>query len=79
MVFKVVIEYWKRDLHPGGSDATHQLIMDYITETKKMQRLDTPCGGFKTGGLGEVKYHTDGTPYLGSYVEGSTYSRHEPS
>lgn len=65
MVFKVVIEYWKRDLNPNGKEETFKLIMDYINESSKMQKMDTPSGGFKTGGLGEVKYHTDGTAYWG--------------
>lgn len=68
MVFKVVVEYWKRDLNPSGKQATFELIIDYINESRKMQRMETPSGGFKSGGLGEVKYHTDGTPFTGRYV-----------
>lgn len=68
MVFKVVVEYWKRDLNPNGKQATFELIIDYINESRKMQRMETPSGGFKSGGLGEVKYHTDGTPFTGRYV-----------
>ena len=68
MVFKVIIEYWKRDLHSAGREKTEKLIMDYIQETMKLQRLETLVGGFKTGGLGEVKYNIDGTPFNGRYV-----------
>ncbi|KAK9900052.1 glycoside hydrolase family 15 protein [Cystobasidium minutum MCA 4210] len=67
MVFKVVVEYWKRDLNPAGKQATFEYIIDYINESRNMQRMDTPSGGFKSGGLGEVKYNTDGTPYTGSW------------
>ena len=62
MVFKIVIEHWKRATNGQDSNNTFQLIMDYIAEIKKMQRMDTPSGGFKTGGLGEVKYFTNGIP-----------------
>lgn len=64
MVMKVIIEYWKRDIDPTGT--AKQLILDFINETKKMQRMDTPSGGFKTGGLGEVKFEVDGKPFTGS-------------
>lgn len=62
MVFKVIIEYSKR---PEHAEETEKLIFDYISETRKMQHMDTPSGGFKDGGLGEVKYHGDGTPFTG--------------
>lgn len=62
MVFKVIIEYSKR---PEYSEKAEQLILDYINETRKMQHMDTPSGSFKTGGLGEVKFHVDGTPFTG--------------
>lgn len=68
MVFKVVVEYWKRDLNPAGKQATFEYIIDYINESRNMQRMDTPSGGFKSGGLGEVKYNTDGTPYTGRWA-----------
>lgn len=68
MVFKVVVEYWKRNLNPNGKQETFNLIIDYINESRKMQRMETPSGGFKTGGLGEVKYNTDGTPFTGRWV-----------
>lgn len=44
-----------------------RVILDFITETKKKQRMETPSGGFKTGGLGEVKFNVDGTPFTGSW------------
>ena len=64
MVFKVVVEYWKRskDTHPGQAE---KLIFDFIKETKKMQHMETPSGSYRTGGLGEVKFHVDGTPFTG--------------
>ena len=62
MVFKVIIEYSRR---PEYSEVTEKLIFDYINETRKMQHMDTPSGGFKDGGLGEVKFHTDGTSFTG--------------
>lgn len=68
MVFKVVVEYWKRNLNPNGKQEPFNLIIDYINESRKMQRMYTPSGGFKTGGLGEVKYNTDGTPFTGRWV-----------
>lgn len=66
MVFKVVIEYYARGKAVEGTEATERLILDYVAETKKMQMKETPSGGFRTGGLGEVKFHTDGNPYEGS-------------
>ena len=65
MVFKVVIEYWKRDLHPGGKDASQQLIMAYLNEMKKVQRQHTLSGDFKTGGLGEAKFWPNGDTFTG--------------
>ena len=62
MVFKVIIEYSRRSEH---SENAEKLIFDYIKETRKMQHMDTPSGGFKDGGLGEVKFHVDGTPFTG--------------
>ena len=62
MVFKVVIEYSRKGQH---REEAEKLIFDYINETKKMQRMDTPSGGFRSGGLGEVKFNGDGTPFTG--------------
>lgn len=32
-----------------------------------MQRKETPLGGFRTGGLGEVKFHVDHEPFTGEW------------
>lgn len=32
-----------------------------------MQHLETPSGGYRTRGLGEVKYHVDYTPFTGEW------------
>ena len=33
------------------------LLHDFVDATKDMQHRDTPSGGYRTGGLGEGRYH----------------------
>ncbi|KAK4047879.1 hypothetical protein OIO90_006040 [Microbotryomycetes sp. JL221] len=42
-------------------------IDEYIQETQKLQRVETTIGGFRTGGLGDVKYNVDGTAFTGEW------------
>lgn len=40
-----------------------RFFVDYMTETSKLQALDTPSGPAYAAGLGEPKFHVDGTVF----------------
>ena len=42
-------------------------MTDFIEATKDMQHRETLVGGYRTGGLGEVKYMVDREPFKGSW------------
>lgn len=51
----------------GGRKELRPLIDGYVRGTQIMQRKETPLGGFRTGGLGEVKFHVDHEPFTGEW------------
>ncbi|KAF3170760.1 hypothetical protein TWF132_001705 [Orbilia oligospora] len=60
-VMEHVVGNYVRD----GSDLEY--IKDWIESQEKLQKIDNPSGGFSTGGLGEPKFHVDGTAFTGSW------------
>ena len=65
---KVVVEHAKGEGNEKHATTVDKLVFDYIRATRKMQHMDTPSGGFRSGGLGEVKFYVDATPYTGRFV-----------
>lgn len=45
----------------------NQIVVIELLLLVAMQHLETPSGGYRTGGLGEVKYHVDYTPFTGEW------------
>lgn len=41
------------------------ILEDFVEATIDMQHRETPSGGYRTGGLGEVKYEVDRQPFTG--------------
>ncbi|EWC43696.1 hypothetical protein DRE_01583 [Drechslerella stenobrocha 248] len=56
-----VMEHLVDNYLESGKDLEY--ILDWIKGQKKLQRVDNPSGGYTTGGLGEPKFHVDGTAY----------------
>jgi len=50
-----------------GDKDMFPLLHDFVEATKDMQHRDTPSGGYRTGGLGEVKFEVDRTPFTGNW------------
>lgn len=68
LVMKVVVEHAKAEGNEKHATTVDKLVFDYIRATRKMQHMDTLSGGFRSGGLGEVKFYVDATPYTGRCV-----------
>lgn len=50
------------------NDTLRELINDYISASKDLQRLDNPSGGFdELKGLGEPKFMVDGSAFTGDW------------
>ncbi|KAK6497230.1 Glucoamylase, intracellular sporulation-specific [Arthrobotrys conoides] len=60
-VMEHVVGNYLRD----GSDLEY--IKDWIESQEKLQKVDNPSGGFSTGGLGEPKFHVDGSAFTESW------------
>jgi hypothetical protein len=50
-----------------GNSTLLPLIMDFVNATDRLQRLDTPSGGYRTGGIGEPKFNVDHTAFTGNW------------
>ena len=70
---KVVVEHAKGEGNEKHATTVDKLVFDYIRATRKMQHMDTLSGGFRSGGLGEVKFYVDATPYTGRSVMAGHY------
>lgn len=48
----------------GGKDKKlERLFLDYIEVQGRIQQVDNPSGGFRTGGLGEPKFQVNGSAF----------------
>lgn len=50
-----------------GDPSLRASIDDYIVGVREMQHMHTPSGDFHTGGLGEVKFEVDNSPFVGEW------------
>jgi glucoamylase len=63
LVMEQVVRAYARS---GGKDKKlERLFMDYIEVQGKIQKVNNPSGGFRSGGLGEPKFQVNGSAYLG--------------
>ena len=51
----------------AGDASLEETVHDYVEASQDMQHRETPSGGYRTGGLGEVKYEVDRTPFVGEW------------
>ena len=51
----------------AGDASLDQTVRDYVEASQDMQHRETPSGGYRTGGLGEVKYEVDREPFVGEW------------
>lgn len=62
LVYKVILNQFL-----NGNSSLEQYLKDFATETKKLQHTNNPSGGFTSGGIGEPKFHVDGSAYTGGW------------
>ncbi|GAA98042.1 glycoside hydrolase family 15 protein [Mixia osmundae IAM 14324] len=76
LVLKSVVQRWietdpaasGRDLPASREWSRLELLIRRVADEQiKMQHEQTPSGGFATGGLGEVKFHVNGSAFAGPW------------
>ncbi|WBW70823.1 glucan-alpha-1,4-glucosidase [Schizosaccharomyces osmophilus] len=50
-----------------GDQLLDPIIIKYMDEMVRLQKVKNPSGDFYSGGLGEPKFHTDGSSYEGDW------------
>lgn len=62
MTFKVLLNDYLK-----GNNSLEGYLRDYVNESQKLQHSNNPSGGYTTGGIGEPKFHVNGSPYTGGW------------
>jgi glucoamylase len=67
LTMEVVFSLYERSGTKSQKARYKQLLQDFVAFSRMNQLSNTPSGGPGTGGLGEPKFHVDGTPFTGSW------------
>ncbi|KAH0545570.1 hypothetical protein FGG08_000401 [Glutinoglossum americanum] len=67
ITISTLVRLYAEDPNPAEAPNLPKILRAYASQQHNLQQSSNPSGGFFTGGLGEPKFHTDGSAFTDSW------------